>query len=211
MKWLFSKRERQKRARRSRRRAFREAENRIEDVKERIRTMERDSTKEWDKARDALKGGQEAAAQRALKSYRAGQVLMTKLEQKRWVFEQYLTKMEMAQSDHEFAQTLEGVNKVVNIDPERVADVFEASQELLGEQIDADRFWERLYEKEMDGATGSLEDRIPSMEELSEQLRQEAAAEVGGGEATERVSAELDSRIKSGQERVKKLLDDNKQ
>ena len=209
MKWIFSKRERQKRAKRNRRRAFREAENSVSEVKDRIQTMEKDAGKEWDKAREALKAGQEASAQRALKGFRAAQVLMTKLEQKRWVFEQYMTKMQMAQSDQEFAQALEGVNKVIKIDPERVADVFEASQEVLGEQLDADRFWERLYESEMDGATGSLEDHIPSMDDLHRQLTQEAAVEVGG-DTTDRISSELEERIKSGQERVKKLLDDEK-
>ena len=209
MKWIFSKRERQKRAKRNRRRAFREAENSVSEVKDRIQTMEKDAGKEWDKAREALKAGQEASAQRALKGFRAAQVLMTKLEQKRWVFEQYMTKMQMAQSDQEFAQALEGVNKVIKIDPERVADVFEASQEVLGEQLDADRFWERLYESEMDGATGSLEDHIPSMDDLHRQLTQEAAVEVGG-DTTDRISGELEERIKSGQERVKKLLDDEK-
>ena len=55
---------------------------------------------------------------------------MTKLEQKRWVFEQYLTKMQMAQSDQEFSEALQALNKVVKIDPDKVADVFEASKDL---------------------------------------------------------------------------------
>jgi len=106
----------------------------------------------------------------------------------------------------EFSNALASVNKVVDIDPEKVADVFEASRDILGEQVDAERFWQRLYEKEMDGAAGALEDHIPSLEELSTQLEQEAAAEVSGRTA-ENVNAEIDERIKSGQERVKKLLD----
>jgi hypothetical protein len=204
---LFMSREgRRKEARRERRRAFRDAENAVDSVKDRIKQMHREAGKQWDEARDSLKAGQKAAAQRLLTSYRAAQVLMTKLEQKRWVFEQYLTKMQMAQSDQEFSGALAAVNKVVKIDPEKVADVFEASQDILGEQVDAERFWQRLYEKEMDGAVGALEDHIPSIEELGKQLEQEAAAEVGGRTA-EHVNAELDERIKSGQERVKKLLD----
>lgn len=203
---FMSKEGRRKQERRERRRAFRDAENAVDSVKDRIKQMQREANKQWDEARESLKAGQKAAAQRLLTSYRAAQVLMTKLEQKRWVFEQYLTKMQMAQSDQEFSGALAAVNKVVNIDPEKVADVFEASRDILGEQVDAERFWERLYEKEMDGAAGALEDRIPSVEELGKQLEQEAAAEVGGRTA-ENVNAELDERIKSGQERVKKLLD----
>lgn len=203
---FMSKEGRRKQERRERRRAFRDAENAVDSVKDRIKQMQREANKQWDEARDSLKAGQKAAAQRLLTSYRAAQVLMTKLEQKRWVFEQYLTKMQMAQSDQEFSGALEAVNKVVKIDPEKVADVFDASQDILGEQVDAERFWERLYEKEMDGAVGTLEDHIPSIEDLGKQLEQEAAAEVGG-RAAEKVNAELDERIKSGQERVKKLLD----
>jgi len=205
-KLFMSKEGRRKQERRERRRAFRDAENAVDGVKDRIKQMQREANKQWDQARDSLKAGQKAAAQRLLTSYRAAQVLMTKLEQKRWVFEQYLTKMQMAQSDQEFSGALEAVNKVVRIDPEKVADVFDASQDILGEQVDAERFWERLYEKEMDGVVGALEDHIPSVDELGKQLEQEAAAEVGGGTA-ENVNAELDERIKSGQERVKKLLD----
>ncbi len=205
-KLFKTKKEREREARRERRHAFRDAENATDNVKDRIKQMQRAADKEWDEAREALKAGQKAKARRLLTSYRAGQVLMTKLEQKRWVFEQYLTKMQMAQSDQEFSGALAAINKVVKIDPEQVADVFEASQDLLGEQVDADRFWQRLYEKEMDGAAGALEDHIPSVDELSSRLEQEAAVEVGGGTVGQ-VNAELDKRIESGQARVKKLLD----
>lgn len=205
---LFMSREgRRKQDRSERRKAFREAERAVENVKDRIKQMQRESDKQWNEARDALKSGQKAAAQRLLTSYRAAQVLTTKLEQKRWVFEQYLTKMEMARSDQEFSEALGGLNKVVQIDPEKVADVFENAQDILGEQIDADRFWDKLYRKEMEGAEGNMEDYIPSIEEMQTQLEQEAAVEVGGATAG-RVDSELDKRIGAGRERVSKLLDD---
>lgn len=200
-----SKKQRERDERKERRHAFRQAENAVEDVKDRIRSMEKDAKKQWDQARDALKAGQKAVAQRLLTSYRASQVLQTKLEQKRWVFEQYLTKMQAADSDNAFAAALGAINKVIKIDPERVADVFDEATDLLGEQMDTDRFWGRLYEKEMDGASGALEDHIPSLADLAKQLESEAAAEIGG--RTEKVGGELDSRITAGQDRVKKLLD----
>jgi len=207
MGFLFkTKREREREQRRRRRRAFREAENRIDDVRDRIKKMDRESKTAWSQARDALKSGQKAAAQRALTSYRAAQVLITKLEQKRWVFEQYITKMDVARSDKEFAEALNGINRIMDIQPEQVEDVFEASQDILAEDMDANHFWTTLYTREMDGATGALEDHIPSMDELLQLLQDEASAEVGGGTA-ERVSEELEQRMKSGQERVKKLLD----
>jgi hypothetical protein len=206
MSFLFkSKKERERAMRRDQRHAFRQAENAIDDVKDRVKAMEKESGKQWQQAREALKSGQKAVAQRHLIGYRASQVLMTKLEQKRWVFEQYFTKLQAAQSDQQFSNALGAINKVIQIDPEKVADVFEASQDLLGEQVDTDRFWEKLYTKETEGASASLEDHIPSLDELGKQLEQEAAVEVGG--SSEKAGAELDGRIQAGQDRVKKLLD----
>lgn len=201
-----SKKQRKKEKRRERRRAFRQAENSIEDVKDQIKRMDRDAAAKWEQAREALQSGQKAAAKRALTSHRAAQVLMTKLEQKRWVFEQFLTKMRTAQTDNEFSSALEGINRVVQVDPDQVADVFEETGDILGEQLDSDRFWHRLYEKEMDGAGSDLEDHIPSLEDMTEQLEAEAAAEVGG-EAAERASGALDERVKNGRDRINDLLD----
>ena len=193
--------------RKENRQAFRQAENAIDDVKDRGKTLEKEAKKHWDSAREALKSGEKAAAQRALTSYRAAQVLSMKMEQKRWVFEQYLTKMQVAQSDNQFADALGAINKVIKIDPERVADVFGEAQDVLGEQLDNDRFWDKLYGKEMEGATGSLEDYIPGMADLNTQLEQEVAAEVGGTATPAAANQAIDSRIANGQERVKKMLE----
>ena len=134
MAFLFikTKKEKERAVRKDRRRAYRQAENAVQDVKDRAKRMEKDADAEWQKARDALKEGKKAAAQRALTSYRAAQVLTTKLEQKRWVFEQYLMKMETAGTDAEFANALAAVNKVTDINPELVEDVFDTAGELLG-------------------------------------------------------------------------------
>ena len=206
MAFLFikTKKEKAREARKDRRRAYRQAENAIQDVKDRIKRMEKDADTDWQKARDALKEGKQAAAQRALTSYRAAQVLTTKLEQKRWVFEQYLMKMETAGTDAEFATALAAVNKVTEINPEMVEDVFDTAGELLGEQQDADRFWNTLYDKEMEGAAGNLQDRSPSMDELTKALEQEVAVEIGGASA--KAASAIDSRISGGQEKVREML-----
>ena len=62
-----------------------------------------------------------------------------------------------------------------------------------------------MYEKEMEGATGSLEDYVPSLEELDRQTDAEAAAELGGGSAA--AGADLASALASGRDRVKKILE----
>ena len=206
MGFLFfkTKKERERQMRKDRRRAFRQAENAVLEVKDRAKRMEKDAEADWQKAREALKEGKQAAAQRALTSYRAAQVLMTKLEQKRWVFEQYLMKMETAGTDAEFASALAAVNKVVDINPEMVEDVFDTAGELLGEQQDADRFWATVYDKEMEGAVGGLQDRIPTIEELSKALEQEVSVEIGGAAA--KTASELEQRIGDGARKVKELL-----
>lgn len=192
--------------RRERRHAFRDAENAKQDVIDRQKRLEKEAKESWEKAREALKSGEKAAANRALTAARAAQVLAMKLEQKRWVFEQYLTKMEVAQSDNQFAEALGAINKIIRIDPEHVEDVFGAAQDMLGEQVDADRFWNKMYESEMAGANGALQDHIPSMEEMSAELEQQVAAEVGGAAAPSAAGREIDDRIAAGQQRVKELL-----
>ena len=193
--------------RRERRHAFRDAENAKQDVIDRQKRLDKEAKENWAKAREALKNGEKAAANRALTAARAAQVLAMKLEQKRWVFEQYLTKMEVAQSDNQFADALGQINKIIRIDPERVEDVFGTAQDMLGEQVDADRFWNKMYENEMGSANGALQDHIPSMEEMESQLEQEVAAEVGGAAAPAAAGSTLDARISEGQKRVKDILD----
>lgn len=193
--------------RRERRHAFRDAENAKQDVIDRQKRLDKEAKENWAKAREALKNGEKAAANRALTAARAAQVLAMKLEQKRWVFEQYLTKMEVAQSDNQFADALGQINKIIRIDPEHVEDVFGTAQDMLGEQVDADRFWNKMYENEMGSANGALQDHIPSMEEMESQLEQEVAAEVGGATAPAAAGSTLDARISEGQKRVKDILD----
>lgn len=192
--------------RRERRHAFRDAENAKQDVIDRQSRLDKEAKENWEKARAALKNGEKAAANRALTAARAAQVMAMKLEQKRWVFEQYLIKMEVAQSDNQFAEALGQINKIIHIDPERVEDVFGAAQDALGEQLNADRFWNKMYENEMAGASGSLQDHIPSMEEMASELEQQVAAEIGGAAAPASADKVLDDRISAGQQRVKDLL-----
>lgn len=207
LKFFMTPSARKRAERRERRHAYREAENAIDSVKDRQKELEREAKKRWNEAREAMKNGEKAGAQRALVSYRASQALIIKLEQKRWVFEQYYTKMQVAQSDTQFSSALGALTKVMSIDPEKVEDVFDAANEALDAQVDTDKFWEKMYNKEMEGATGALDDHIPSMEDLGAQLEQEVAAEVGGGAAPAAAGQEIDSRIAAGQERVKNMLE----
>ena len=208
MSILFkSKREREKEQRRERRHAFRRAENAVDNVQERIKTLEKKSKEQWDKARQSLAEGQKAAANRLLVGYRAAQVIMVQLEQKRWVFEQYIEKLHAAGSDAEFATALAAVNKIMDIDPDKIVDAFDDSTDLLAEQSDADNQWSKLYEKEMAGAGEGLQDHIPSLDELAAQLDREAGGTISS-ETTQK-DAGLSERISNGRQRVDNILKDN--
>ena len=178
MGFLFfkSKKEIERAERREKRHALRKAEGAVDEVTERIKRMEKDAEAEWNRAREATKEGKQAAAQRALTSYRSAQVLITKLEQKKWVFRQVLMKMETAGTDSEFAKALGMVNKVTNINPEMVEDVFDEAGDILSEADDTDKFWAQMYGKEVEGSKQALQDHIPSMEELEKTLQEEVAA-----------------------------------
>ncbi|MEX0321477.1 MAG: hypothetical protein AB3N63_04920 [Puniceicoccaceae bacterium] len=203
MSFLFrSKKQRERDARKERRRAFRQAENAIDDVKERVRRLEKDASREWEAAKVAAQKGEEAAVNRALTSYRGKQVILTQLQRKQWVFEQTLVKLEVSGTDAEFASALELLNKTLEVDPERLAESFEESSEILSEQKDAERLWERMYQKELDGVEGELTERVPEMNTLKSKLLSEATKD-GGSDLSERLS--------EGQRKVRNLLDQEKE
>ena len=193
MGFLFfrGKKEKERAERREKRHALRKAESAVDEVTERIKRMEKDADAEWERAKDATREGKQAAAQRALTSYRAAQVLITKLEQKKWVFKQVLMKLETAGTDAEFAKALGMVNKVTNINPELVEDVFDEAGDLLAEAGDTDKFWAQMYGKEVEGSTGAFQDHIPSMEELEKNLQEEVAGKIAGAITPEALEKEL--------------------
>lgn len=193
MGFLFFKtaKEKERAERRERRHALRKAEGAVDEVTERIKKMEKDAEAEWARAKDAAKEGKQAAAQRALTSYRSAQVLITKLEQKKWVFKQVLMKLETAGTDAEFAKALGMMNKVTNINPELVEDVFDEANELLAESGDTDKLWAQMYSKEVEGSKEALQDHIPSMEDLERTLNEEVAGKIAGGISPESIEKEI--------------------
>jgi hypothetical protein len=210
-----SQRDRERDEMKKRRKAFRDAESAVDVVKDRIGKLKRDRDKSWNEARQYLKDGQKAAAQRQLQTCRASEMLMSKLEMKRWVFEQLLSKLELAKSDQDFAQALGAINTVVQIDPEAVANVLDEVQDKLGEQVDTDKIWEKVYGKEMEGVQTQMTDVIPSIEDMEKQLQDEVAAEIGGARPArskqeEEAEPSVKQKIGEGRKRLKDLLEGDK-
>jgi len=210
-----SKRDRERDEAKKRRRAFREAENAVDVVRDRIKKLKVDRDKSWTEARHYLRDGQKAASQRCLQTVRASEVMIGKLEMKRWVFEQLLTKLELAKTDQDFSQALSAINTVVQIDPEVVADVLGEVEDKLGEQVDTDKIWEKMYGKEMEGAETQLSDVIPSTEDMMKQLQDEVAEAIGSARPTKiKENAESEGGMKEqiceARSRLRKLMEDDK-
>ena len=210
-----SKSERDKEQVKKRRQAFRQAENSVDVVKDRIAKLKKERDKAWGEARTYLKDGQKAAANRCLQTCRASEMLMSKLEMKRWVFEQLLTKLELAKTDQEFANALLAINTVVHIDPEQVADVLGEVEDKLGDQVDTDKIWEKMYGKEMEGVNTEMTDVIPSIEEMQKQLQDEVAEEIGGSrsvqpEREKETGPSAKDKISEGRKRLRDLMEGDK-
>jgi len=207
-----SKAERDKELRKKRRKAFRIAENAVEAVEDRVRSLKTERDNSWNEARENLKAGQKGAAQRSLQSVRANELMVDQLEKKRWVFTQLLTKLEMSKTDQEFSQAIGAINAVVEIDPETVADVLDEVQDKLGEQIDVDKVWNKTFDREMTGVE-KASDTVPSVEDMMKDLEDEVVADVRGGKVAESEDAGgsgVSEEIREGRDRLKRLLEDEK-
>ena len=178
--------ERARRTAKDRRRAFRDAERSGEAVKGAVAKLKRKRDVAWKEAADYLRDGQKAASQRALQTCRACEVQMATLERKRWVFDQFLNKFEVAKSDQDLSGALRALTQVVTIDVEAVDEVLGDVDAKLSDQADIDKLWEREYGKEMEGVETHMMDTIPSIEEMSRQLEDEVAADLGSPEPTQR-------------------------
>jgi len=208
-----TKKEREKEQNKKRRKAFRDAEKAVDAVKDRINKLTKERDKSWQQARQYLAAGQKGAAQRNLKSVRSNEVIMEQLEKKRWVFEQLLSKLEMAKTDQEFSGALQAINTVVEIDPDAIADVLDDVQDKLGEQVDVDKIWEKMHDKEMEGIENKESDFIPSVDDMMKNLEDEVVAEVRGDKmlATEsNADNDITTEIRQGRSKLRSLLDDDK-
>ena len=204
--------EREKELRKKRRKAFRQAENAVDTVKDRVGSLKAERDKSWAEAREYLKAGQKGAAQRSLQSVRANELMVDQLEKKRWVFDQLLTKLEMSKTDQEFSQALGAIDAVVEIDPEAVADVLDEVQGKLGEQLDVDKVWNKMFDREMAGVE-KASDTIPSVEDMMKDLEDEVVADVRGGRVAESEASggsRISEEIGEGRDKLKKLLEDDK-
>lgn len=217
--------ERRRRIAKERRQAFRQADVAINSVVERIGGLQERREQQWEEARVYIQKGQKGAARRALQGVRATDLIIDQLEKKRFVFEQLVIRFEVSKTDEEFATALGSLNAVIQIDVDTVEDVLDIAQEKLGDQLDVDRAWQRVHEREMGEVMTSESDVVPSVEDMLETLEmletetQQAAPQVTTATetATETTAApaqtespdseDMSRQIGEGRRRIKDLME----
>lgn len=221
-----TEKERQRRIAKERRQAFRQADNAIGTVVRRIEDLRSRRQQQWEEAREYLRKGQKGAARRSLQGVRATELIIDQLEKKRFVFEQLVIRFEVSKTDEEFAAALGSLNAVIEIDIDSVEDVLDVAQDKLGEQLDVDRVWEQVHDREMMDATIRESDVVLSVDDMLANLEKETALpapQVSAPEQTTSETAEkpaetvttsdtdVTRQAEEGRRRVKELMEGENQ
>ncbi|MBE6356388.1 MAG: hypothetical protein E7058_04660 [Lentisphaerae bacterium] len=146
-------------------------------VKNRGEVLRQERDKAWNDAREKLKQGQKAAAQRLLRSVQANDVMLQKLDRKAWVFSEYVTSLEMARTDEAFAKALGKLNVTMKINPDLIANTIEKTDMMLEDQADVEAIWDEKYGDSMNNL--ALNDTITSEADYMAMLENEAAGSIG--------------------------------
>ena len=175
-----TKQEREKEIRRRQRRAFTKAEDAVDTVNSAINELTKDKLKSWDDAKKAASIGQKAAAMLSLQKFRAIEVQIYQLEKRKWVFQNYLTRLKMLDVNNVFAEAMEAINQVVTVDVDAIADAMENIDDKLLDGAELDRMWEKSFEKNLNGMSVKETDIIPDVDSLFNSLQGEVALDIGG-------------------------------
>ena len=175
-----TKQEREKEVRRRQRRAFTKAEDAVDTVNSAINELTKDKLKAWENAKKSAAIGQKAAAMLSLQKYRALEVQIYQLEKRKWVFQNYLTRLKMLDVNNVFAEAMEAINQVVTVDVDAIADAMENIDDKLLDASEVDRMWEKNFEKNLNGMSVKETDIIPDVDSLFNSLQGEVALDIGG-------------------------------
>ena len=175
-----TKQEREKEVRRRQRRAFTKAEDAVDTVNSAINELTKDKLKAWENAKKSAAIGQKAAAMLSLQKYRALEVQIYQLEKRKWVFQNYLTRLKMLDVNNVFAEAMEAINQVVTVDVDAIADAMENIDDKLLDAAELDRMWEKNFEKNLNGMSVKETDIIPDVDSLFNSLQGEVALDIGG-------------------------------
>ncbi len=181
---FMSKGERDKEIRRRQRRAFTKAEDAIDTVNASIAEMTADKNKAWEEAKQAAAAGNKSAAMLSVQKFRAAEVLIYQLEKRKWVFQNYITRLKMLDVNNVFATAMNALNDVINVDVDLVIDSLEGIDDKLDDGKQLDKIWESQFGKEMNGMSVKDTDLIPDVDSLMTTLQDEVALNIGGNHVT---------------------------
>lgn len=204
-----SDKERKREAARRLRRAFTKAEDAVDIVNEAIRELNQSKLKAWEAAKKAAASGRKAEALLALQKYRGFEVQVYQLEKRKWVFENYIIRLKMADVNNVFAESMKALNTAVQIDVDMVVDSMEDIDDKLTDVTELDKMWEKNFDKNMNGLSVQETDIIPDVDALFSSLQGEVALDIGGGAAKDvsskasvnDVQAKMDAILKDSSEK----------
>ncbi len=202
-----TKQEREKELRRRQRRAFTKAEDAVDSVNSAINELTKDKLKSWDDAKKAASIGQKAAAMLSLQKFRALEVQIYQLQKRKWVFQNYLTRLKMLDVNNVFVEAMEAINQVVAVDVDAIADAMDNIDDKLLEGAEADRIWEKNFEKNLNGMSIKETDIIPDVDSLFNSLQGEVALDIGGG--AKDVSTKTKASINDVQAKMDAILNES--
>lgn len=178
-----SDKERKREAARRLRRAFTKAEDAVDTVNSAIRELNQSKLKAWEAAKNAAAAGRKAEALLALQKYRGFEVQVYQLEKRKWVFENYIIRLKMADVNNVFAESMRALNDAVQVDVDLVVDSMEDIDDKLSDVTALDKMWEKNFDKNMNGMSVQETDIIPDVDSLFASLQGEVALDIGGGGA----------------------------
>lgn len=210
---LFSifvgKKEAARMAKRARNRAVRCAENAIEDVHYRQKSLDKECSKLWEKAHQQLISGQKAAAAATLRIYKSKLAMANRNERQYIMARHQADIMTNAAMMQNMATVLRDLAEVSNVDPESLAEEMETVAEVSDDIRETGKIMEKSYERSMAKLERELEDSNDMVgdDELMKILETETAGSVMGAHVTESSGkVPTVAEINSGRDNLNKLM-----
>ena len=196
-------------ARRTRNRAESRAEDAIEGIHSRQKSLDKECAKLWEKARQQLLSGQKAAAAATLRIYKSKQAMANSNERQYIMARHQADIMTNASMMQNVATVLKNLAEVSNVDPDSLAEEMETVAEVSDDIRETGKIMEKSYERSMAKLDRELEDSSDMVgdDELMKILETETAGSVMGAHVTESSGkVPTVAEINSGRDNLNKLI-----
>ena len=201
--------EREKEAKLRRMRAISGAERVVDTIKDKVGELKLEKDKAWHEAIQYGKENQKSSAQRSLKTILSIEQQIALLETRRWSFEQVSRSLELASIDADIKASVGKIVGVTNIDVIDLENELNNAFEKVRDVTDANKLWERISRKQMDGVSVSA-DQTVTMSDLEQRLESAVAGSISDDTQKAKIAPETLDQISKGREELKDLLDGKK-